>query len=296
MSDSHINAIMSLSSSISNNNIGKGCESQVLKLSKTGFCLNHRYLIVKQGVITYYRDSPHLLSLVNTKNKNVLQPKGQISARLCKFKKITASVFLRKKHSFMFEISFLSPIKQNKRISWVFSVFNQVQLDTWIRCLKAEKEIAITTDLKEKDAERLLEEQVARELKLRIFREESKKMVTDVDKRKSRLREQEIEEDKRKHEVEVEVRRLQVEAERKRLKLLELKKREKYSKLLEFSYDYQFQKLWSQTIQPNLSYEDTLTYGIRLYKHLGLFIERALEATKTIINELSQLPRVTKHF
>lgn len=228
-----------------------------------------------------------------TKQKS-LHPKGQISARLCEGKIITPNLFVRKSHPYMFEISFISPSVSSKRIIWAFAVFSEEQLDKWIKILSEEKQRDLDKESRDKEAQRLLDDQISKELLQRKLREESKMRVNEIEnKQKAKLREKEFEENRKKLEVDYEIKRLQQEAEEKRQKELAIKRREKYEKLLEYSWDYQFQKLWTRLLQQKITYEENLTYGILLYKHLGQFSSKAIEISKVIISEfvLSEFDR-----
>ena len=281
-------AIKDLLTSLSSNpKSGPGYEGPVLKLGKGGCCFNSRYLIIRQGTITYFRDSPLTLNFIKNASKTALMPKGQVSARLCDYKPITSNIFARKKHPNMFEISFISPANKSKRIIWAFAVFSEDQLNTWIATLNEEKERDLIMSQKDREAQRLLDEEIRKELLQRKLREESKLRVNEFERKKVRLKEKQLDEERKKLEVDFEIKRLQQEAEEKRQMELASKKRETYAKLLEYSWDYQFQKLWTQSLQEPTSFENSLTYGIRFYKHLGVFVAKSTEVFRLLVNELA---------
>ena len=140
---------------------------------------------------------------------------------------------------------------------------------------------------KDREAQRLLDEEIRKELLQRKLREESKLRVNEFERKKVRLKEKQLDEERKKLEVDFEIKRLQQEAEEKRQMELASKKRETYAKLLEYSWDYQFQKLWTQSLQEPTSFENSLTYGIRFYKHLGVFVAKSTEVFRLLVNELA---------
>jgi tetratricopeptide (TPR) repeat protein len=285
----------SLASSINcNPYLVSGCEGNVFKLSKGGCCFNRRYLIVKEGTISYYRDPPHSLNLVSIKTQVSTDPKGQISARLCKFQQIDSNIFTKKTHSFLFEISFLSPSRKGKRIFWVFATHSQILCDNWLKALEIEKNFDCSKTENAMKAQKALENKIIDEMNKRKMREEAFKKMNELEKRKQRLKEQMIEEQKRKNEVENERKRLQDEQEKKKLEEIEAQKRKRYEKLLKFSWDYQFQVLWGQTVRSE-TYEQSMISGIRFFKHLGSFKRKVTEVSRLIINELT-LPDHERQF
>ena len=258
-----------------------------MKLAKGGCIFNRRYLIVKDGAITYYRDSPHSLNLINLAIHTSTGAKAKISARFCEFKQIPSNLFSKKSHPFLFEISFISPSRPGKRIFWILATISQSSCTTWLNALELEKEFDLSRENSAKKAQQNLEQQIVAELKKRALREEALKKLNENEKRKTKMKELLIEEQKRKVEVENERKRLQDELEKKKVEEIEREKREKYLKLLEFSWDYQFQKLWSQSLMNGLTFEQGLTFGIRIFKHVGGFLQKAVEVTKVIVNELT---------
>ena len=258
----------------------------MLKLAKGGCCFNRRYLIVKDGQITYYRDAPHSLNLVSLKSDLSSTPKGQISARLCRFRQIDSNLFTKKTHRYLIEISFISPSKKGKRIFWVFATHSQALCDNWVKSMESEKNFDSSKDEKAKKAQKALEEKIIDEMNKRKMREEAFRKVNEFEKRKQRLKEQRIEEENRKKEVENERKRLHEQQEKKKMEELEINKRKRYEKLLKFSWDYKFQALWSKSLKA-ASFEDSLTNGIRLFKHLGAFRAKVLEISRLIVNEIT---------
>lgn len=257
-----------------------------MKLAKGGCFFNRRYLIVKDGTITYYRDSPHSLNLINLAIQTSTSPKAKISTRFCEFKQIPSNIFSKKSHPYLFEISFLSPIKPGKRIFWVFGTISQASCTSWLNTLELEKEFDLSRELNEKKAQENLEQQIVEEVKKRVLREEALKKLKENENRKFRMKELLIQEQQRKIEVENERKRLQDELEKKKIEQIEDEKRKRYLKLLEFSWDYQFQVLWSQSLAGGLPFEDGLTVGIRIFKHVGGFVQKAVEAVKVIVYEM----------
>lgn len=152
--------------------------------------------------------------------------------------------------------------------------------------METEKNFDSSKDEKAKKAQKALEEKIIDEMNKRKMREEAFRKVNEFEKRKQRLKEQRIEEENRKKEVENERKRLHEEQERKRIEEQEINKRKRYEKLLKFSWDYQFQTLWSKTLKAQ-SFEDSLTNGIRLFKHLGAFRAKVLEISKLLVNEIT---------
>lgn len=73
-------------------------------------------MIIRDGLITYYRDQPHTLNFIKALDKSYGKPKGQVQASISNFKKIDPNVFIRKQHKFLFEISFNSTKKKHKKI------------------------------------------------------------------------------------------------------------------------------------------------------------------------------------
>lgn len=139
-----------------------------------------------------------------------------------------------------------------------------------------------------------MEEKIKAE-KQRTEKEESFKRSLEIEKRKARQREKEREENRKKVEIEVEIHRLQIEQEKKKKEEADNQRKERYRKLLENSWDYRFQKLWSQALSSREDYEQNLTFGIRLFKHLGIFEEKATTHSKAIIDELYQ-PKTKRRF
>jgi tetratricopeptide (TPR) repeat protein len=242
-------------------------------------------MIIRDGVITYYRDKPAILNFKNL-DEGIGKPKGQISARHCMFKKVTGNIFINKKHKHLFEISFISPQKnKKKRIFWVFSVPNSDLLETWITFLEEAKKIDSSIE-EESEIQKKIEEEQTNKLKLKALNDETIRKAAELERRRNKQKEKLLEEENRKIEIEKEIKRLQLESEEKKNQEALKKRREKYQKLLENSWDYNFQKLWSKSLEQTKDFEDNLKCGLELFKHAGVFISQAKQATKNIINEL----------
>lgn len=244
-------------------------------------------MVIQESIITYYRDQPHTLNFLKVLDKSYGRPKGQVQAQICEFKIAAPNIFIRKKYPFLFEISFLSPANKSKRIFWVFAVHNQELLEKWLAALDEAKRIGIENTHKAEVSQKKLEEDIAGELRQRALREEAIKRAADLERRKNRQKDKLQDEEKRKHEIELEIRRLQLEAEIRRKQELLEKRHEKYQKLLENSWDYNFQKLWTKNITEKKVFEENLTNGFRLFKHVGLFLNKATLAVKNIVTEIS---------
>ena len=183
-------------------------------------------MIIRDGIISYYRDQPHALNFIKSLSKNYGKPKGQVPAKVCEFKRINPNIFIRKKYPYLFEISFLSISKIYKRIFWVFAVNNEEQIGKWIRMLEEAKQIGLSANEEEIDAQRKHEEEMAKLLRQKQLKEEAQKRAADLERRRNKQKEKIIEEDKKKNEIENEIRRLQLEAEEKRKAELNEKREE----------------------------------------------------------------------
>ena len=153
--------------------------------------------------------------------------------------------------------------------------------------LEEAKQIGLSANEEEIDAQRKHEEEMAKLLRQKQLKEEAQKRAADLERRRNKQKEKIIEEDKKKNEIENEIRRLQLEAEEKRKAELNEKRRMKYQNLLMHSWDYNFQKIWSSSLEHRSDFELNLTYGFRLFRHMGVFLSEAASTIKTIVNELS---------
>ena len=242
--------------------------------------------MVRDNIITYYREQPHTLNFIKALDKSYGRPKGQVLANICEFKRASPNIFIRKKYPHIFEISFISPAKKSKRIFWVFAVVNEEQLEKWINSLNEAKKIGIAKEQIQSESQKKLEEEIAIEMRQRTLREEAIKRAADLERRRNKQKDRVQYEERRKNEIENEIRRLQLEAEAKRKQLEAEKRRAKYQKLLENSWDYNFQKLWSKSLEKDSSFEESLTTGFHLFKHVGIFVSKATLAVKSIVNDL----------
>lgn len=265
-------------------------EGQVFKRAKGGCCFNRRYLFIRDGLLTYYRDQPHSINFVNTVTNQSTKPKGQVSALICTFKLLPKTFITRKSHSLLFEISFVHTSESHKqrRIFWVFSVRTEDQLVKWKNAFEAAKRTAEENEQERILEQKIISEQVAEEQRKRAMRDENIKKANELEKQRARARQKEkmVEEEKRKVEVELEIRRLQEEAEQKRKEEEAKKRNEVYMNLLEHSWDYKFQKIWSEIILTGTNFENSLEKGIELIKTIGLFLEKAEKAVRFIVNQL----------
>ena len=265
-------------------------EGQVFKRAKGGCCFNRRYLSIRDGVLTYYRDQPHSINFMKTISAQSTKPKGQVSALICTFKILSKTFVTRKSHSLQFEISFVHTSASNKlkRIFWVFSVRSEDYLIKWKNAFEAAKRTADEKEHRRILEEKIISEEVAEEQKKRAMRDENIKRANELEKQRARARQKEkiIEEEKRKVEVEAEIRRLQEEAEIKRKEEEAKKRKEDYQSLLEHSWDYKFQKIWSEVNLTGVSFDVSLETGLELVKTVGVFIEKADKAVRFIVNQL----------
>jgi len=269
-------------------------ESVVLKLSNSKYFWNRRYLVLKDGNLAYYRKELKIPKEQKKAGMGYENYKATVPIRDCEIRRLDPSNLRRKNQPFVFEVSF-NIQKQNKlrRKAWVFSVGSEKLLSEWIDQLERAKEDTNPEEYQEIPEEAKIPEEDPEEVQRR--EEEEFQRLMELEKRRNRQREKEIEEQKKKEQIEKEMKRLQEEAEKKKKQEEETRKRENYKKLVENSWDYRFQKLWSQTLAYKDNFEENLNYGIRLFKHVGYFREKAISSSKMIIDELG-LPKSKRKF
>lgn len=244
-------------------------------------------MIIKDGTITYYRDQPHTLYFIKSSENSYGKPKGQVQAKICEFKAVEPNIFVKKKHPFLFEISFLSPLNTKpKRIFWVFAASSKEQLAKWMTALEECKKQGLANNEVETEARRKLEAEIAKEVRERALREEAIKKAAELDRRKNKQKEKLVEEERKKKQIEQEIKRLQIEAEIKRKHEEALRRKERYQKLLENSWDYNFQKCWSRSLENDKDFNEKVEVDTTLFKNVGIFLSRAIIAAKNIINEI----------
>jgi hypothetical protein len=248
---------------------------------------------------------------ITRRNKELVRPKGRVEASICEISQVDPATLKKKKQPYMFQISFAGKnLIRAKTTTWIFAVNTEDSLNLWLDVLtraknlqkEDEEELDSIPDIeplanRHENEERLkiLKEEAIKAEKEKKLREESLKKSIENEKRNARKREKLEEEERRKQERENELKRLKEEAEKKKKEELDFQRREKYRRLLDNAWDYRFQKLWSQTIMSGDSYENNLTYGIRMFTHLGVFRQRAINASKSIIDEL-YLPKEKRRF
>ena len=264
-------------------------EGQVFKRAKGVCCFNRRYLIIRDGIITYYRDQPHSINFMKLNLAQSSGPKGQVSALICSIKLIPPSFLTRKSHKYIFQISFLPETRssKNKRIIWIFSVRSEELLLKWKNAFDSAKLCAAQKETKRLEESKAIDDQVAEEQRNRALRDENMRKAKELEKQRAKTKQKEklVEEEKRKNDIELEKKRIQEEAEMKK-KLEEAKKRkENYERLLEDSWDYKFQKNWSMILENSQSFENSLEASLEMIKTIGIFLARAQKAVKHIVNQ-----------
>ena len=90
----------------------KGQEDYVLKLSNGKCFFNRRYLSLKNGIISYYRDKPAEFATFSSSQQ---KPKGKVHILDTDIKKVDSAFAKKKNHPFMFQISFFSAGSKKKK-------------------------------------------------------------------------------------------------------------------------------------------------------------------------------------
>jgi tetratricopeptide (TPR) repeat protein len=191
----------------------------------------------------------------------------------------------------MFQINFL---EQARPVAWVFAVDSQPALHDWLQALhraqRPQPEAEEVVERRQVEAQQEDEDAQVRVMRAELLERERKereeqKRLQELEKRKARQREKEQEEAKRKQQIDLELKRLQEEAEKKRQEQAEAARRVKFQRILEHSWDYKFQRLWTQSVRP-VDFEDTLKTGIKLFQLLGSFRVKTQAAARLIVDEL----------
>jgi len=257
-------------------------QGPVAKLSKRQWFFHERYLVVQGGVISYYASRPEAGRTV---------PKAKVAAADCQVAMASSDLSRKKKRPFMFQITFL---EQARPVTWIFAVDSQAVLHDWLQALhraqRPQPEAEEVVERRQVEAQLQDEEAQVRVMRAELLERERRereeqKRLQELEKRKTRQREKEQEEARRKQQIDLELKRLQEEAEKKRQEQAEAARRVKFQRILEHSWDYKFQRLWTQSSRP-ADFEDTLKTGVKLFQLLGAFRVKTQAAARLIVDEL----------
>ena len=102
----------------------RGFEDYVLKLSNGKCFFNRRYLILRNGILAYYRDKPsEFLAISATQQK----PKGKVHVLDTEIRRVDSAFAKKKNQPYMFQVSFTISGKKKKSF-WIFSVTSEDML------------------------------------------------------------------------------------------------------------------------------------------------------------------------
>lgn len=265
----------------------KGHEDYVMKLSNGKCFFNRRYLVLRNGVLSYYREKPsEFVSIAGQPQK----PKGKVHVLDSEIKKVDSSFSKKKNNPFMFQIAFNASNKKKKTF-WVFSVGSQDALSRWLEAFERIRNPVLAID-EEKDevSESVVDEKEIefKEEKEKQLREENFKKTLELERLRSEKKQKEAEEQKKKEEAEKESKKKLEEKKRKQFEKAEKRKKEANQKVLESYWDYNFQNLLNNFLNSE-SNQEIIETGLDIFRLIGSFKEAAIYASKIVINEI-QLP------
>ncbi|OMJ73494.1 hypothetical protein SteCoe_27794 [Stentor coeruleus] len=264
----------------------RGYEDYVLKLSNGKCFFNRRYLVLRNGIIAYYRDKPaDFFSASNLNSK----PKGKVHILDCEIKKVDTNYAKKKGHPYMFQISFFLSGRK-KKVFWMFSVDSLSVLEEWLEAFEKSRNPIMAIDEEKEEASESNEQDKEQELqeRERILREENFKKTLELERQKQEKKKKEQEENHKREELEKEIKRKEEEKKRKIAEKAERKKKEKNKKILESFWDYRYQGLLDEFMNVYQD-DDIIDIGIKVFKLIGIFREASIHAAKVVINDL-QLP------
>ena len=257
-------------------------QGPVFKLSKRQWFFHERYLVVHGGLISYF---------TNRVEASRGLPKAKVNAADCQVALAPPELSRKKKRPFMFQISFL---EQARPVTWLFAVESQVVLHEWLQAMHhaqrpqpeaEEPQLRRHADVQVQDDDAQIRVLRAELLEKERKEREEQKRLQELEKRRARQREKELEEARRKEQIDLELKRLQDEAEKKRQEQAEAARKAKFQRILEHSWDYKFQRLWSQSV--NLTdFDETLRIGLKIFHLMGQFRLKTQFVSRLIVDEL----------
>ena len=271
----------------------RGYEDYVLKLSNGKCFLNRRYLVLRNGIVAYYREKPSEFQSLSAPQP---KPKGKVHILDTEIRRVDPAFAKKKNYPHMFQISFTMSGKQKKTF-WIFAVTSESILVQWLEAFERSKNPVLAIDEEKEDGSESVgadKESELKEEKEKVQREENFKKTLELERQRSEKKQKEIEEVKKKEEAEKDIKRKEEEKKRKLLEKADKKRIEKNHKLLQNFWDYRFQSLITSFLVSS-NPDAIIEIGLKIFQLVGSFRESSKHAAEVIINDI-QLPVERRKF